>query len=116
VKIAGIEVGALAGPTSTRPMGGGGAVRMSTTHLIDVKGGNCYRWREHVYMDQAANVGRAADETFNGARVYPVKQVMDFLADPPKQIKTVVAGGGDINAANIESRFELNRCSGTPKR
>lgn len=116
VKIAGVEVGTLTAPTETAPMPGGGSVTRSTTQLIDVKGGNCYRWREHIYSDQAVNEGRKPDQTFKGARIYSVEQVMDFLTDPPQQIKTVVAGEPSINVANTQSRYELNRCAGTPKR
>jgi hypothetical protein len=115
VKIAGAEVGGLTLPTAVAPMNGGGAVRLATTHLVDVKGGHCYLRHEQVYATELVNVARDQDQTFKGARVYPVQQVTDFLVDAPQQLKVPV-GKEEGSSPVIESRYVLNRCGGTPKR
>jgi hypothetical protein len=85
--------------------------------LVDALGGNCYRRALKIYKEKGTPGFGAAPpppEKLSGARVYAIDHPTDFLQASPKEFEKVF--GPEEFALPMDSRVEINRCAGTPKR
>jgi hypothetical protein len=110
VKIGETEVGTL-GPSTEKVVivGGSGMARSVSRHIIDAKGGRCYRRQERVYSDRATRYEAEKPLVMKGARVYDVPGVIhDFLTKAPRSMKVLVDPNQEME--NLRSRYEVSRC------